>query len=999
VHRLLKILLPLLLLFPKSGVCQPIPPQAKLDSLRSQLAQGQYRSVIEACQSWLTQPQLDSQSELTSDILTLKGTAHRYFGQAHLALPEHHRALQLREKQLGPQHLKTSNSHLNLGNTYRSLHQLDTATLHLKKAYSIKQRLFPEQPDRLINVRNSLGHTSLLTGDTNAALTWLLPAYGTLLNTDGSGQELIENTQLIIQAYLQQQQWEQAEHHLQEVATRFSASDPTLKWILQKLKGDLALKQGHFQEAHLAFQQAQMEQHPEFLISGGDTYANLGTAAAQMGDFKNALLYFDQAYSHYQKENKLPEAVDLIAQIGLVYKNRGDFERAEEKLLEALSTYLELEDQYPLGARIGLSYMNLGSLFLLQEENRSFTIDYFLAATELLPSEGAQDYHARNARYLAQAYLYENQPDAAQEQMDRAFQLLPDQSDPIRQFEFQLIQGQIYQQQLQFDQAINTYQQALSDIGYTPEQNNVRQYPYQTVNGLLHLARCFRDLALKNKDQSSWKRVLTTTQTGIDLFELLRNELQPIESQLQLQAAFPSLFETAVEAAYHLGQNDPAFLTEALQISDRHKSYTSQYLLQKIKGEALPYSEAAFATPFSIPNLQEQLRENETLLSYQWTEKQLFVFVINHDHFHVHSIEQPAAILEAIEQVFLSISRRPDLIAPSQKAIQYASLVERSAFLHQQLIEPISPFLREQLTIIPDSWLWYLPFEFLIKKTATEPRFFRSHHYLINEHAIGYAYSIQEFLQSKTLTESRFSKPLLAIAPEFENNSYGFLPLQESKNEVLHIQKTLPIADIWVNGTDSEARFLTEAPNYRVIHISTHGELNNRRPFASNIAFSEIRDTLENELLFAGEIMDDSIPADLLVLSACQTAGGKLNRGEGFLSIAWALRMAGVKSLIASLWNVDDPKGASLMTQFYLQADQGLSTNQALQQAKLQYIQAAPHEKAHPFYWAGFRNLGANRDFQISSSSNRWLFSWMGAGLLFAVFGFFIFRFRKSRLN
>jgi CHAT domain-containing protein len=169
--------------------------------------------------------------------------------------------------------------------------------------------------------------------------------------------------------------------------------------------------------------------------------------------------------------------------------------------------------------------------------------------------------------------------------------------------------------------------------------------------------------------------------------------------------------------------------------------------------------------------------------------------------------------------------------------------------------------------------------------------------------------------------------------------------------------------DIVAGRAATEEKFCSVADRYRIIHLSTHGKADNRVGDYAFIAFAEVPDSLENELLFVRELYNLSLNADLVVLSACETGTGKLQRGEGIISVARAFAYAGAKSIVTSLWEVNDQSTAELTRYFYRELRMGADKDEALRKARLRYIREASVRQAHPFFWAAFQCVGDTRPF------------------------------------
>jgi CHAT domain-containing protein len=143
--------------------------------------------------------------------------------------------------------------------------------------------------------------------------------------------------------------------------------------------------------------------------------------------------------------------------------------------------------------------------------------------------------------------------------------------------------------------------------------------------------------------------------------------------------------------------------------------------------------------------------------------------------------------------------------------------------------------------------------------------------------------------------------------------------------------------------------------DYRIVHFATHGLLNSARPERSALVLSLVDEQGRDQdgLLRLSEIYNLRLPADVVVLSACQTALGKQVRGEGLVGLTRGFMHAGAARVVASLWPVDDLATAELMTRFYRgMLEEGRPAAAALREAQLD-MSRSPRWRA-PYYWAGF---------------------------------------------
>ena len=169
---------------------------------------------------------------------------------------------------------------------------------------------------------------------------------------------------------------------------------------------------------------------------------------------------------------------------------------------------------------------------------------------------------------------------------------------------------------------------------------------------------------------------------------------------------------------------------------------------------------------------------------------------------------------------------------------------------------------------------------------------------------------------------------------------------------------------VFIGREASEKTFRALAPTYSTIHLATHGIIDNRQPLYSHLLLTKTVGDPENDgLLEAREIMNMNLHADLAVLSACETANGKIAPGEGVVGMSWAFFVAGTRSMLVSQWKVNSASTSQLMVNFY----QSLESNQkhagpkkatSLRQAALRLMKDQRYR--HPFYWAGFVLVGTN---------------------------------------
>jgi CHAT domain-containing protein len=178
--------------------------------------------------------------------------------------------------------------------------------------------------------------------------------------------------------------------------------------------------------------------------------------------------------------------------------------------------------------------------------------------------------------------------------------------------------------------------------------------------------------------------------------------------------------------------------------------------------------------------------------------------------------------------------------------------------------------------------------------------------------------------------------------------------LSHTEQEVKRIAQYFDrdLRDIYLGQQASEDKLKhLRLSDYKIIHFASHGYLDDRFFNRSALILSVNENAAEDGFLQVREIYQLRLNADLVVLSACQTGKGKLEQGEGVLGLTRAFISAGAKSVVSTLWNIDDQVSSDFMTTFYQHLLAGKSKTQSLRAAKLTMIHSHYN---HPFYWAAF---------------------------------------------
>jgi CHAT domain-containing protein len=215
----------------------------------------------------------------------------------------------------------------------------------------------------------------------------------------------------------------------------------------------------------------------------------------------------------------------------------------------------------------------------------------------------------------------------------------------------------------------------------------------------------------------------------------------------------------------------------------------------------------------------------------------------------------------------------------------------------------------------------------------------------------------------KELTEQELQQGARPVYRSAEAHQWNSLP--ETKAEIDSIKKYYPQALVLTSNNCTEEKFKTLFPGstekYALVHFSTHGHVIDDKPELSSVVLNQLPGKRkEDGYLTAGEIEKMKIPAQLVVLSACQTGKGMLMQGEGVQGLSSSFLVAGANSLVVSLWSVADKSTSLFMQEVYkLVNKEKMSFKDAVQKVKQFFLDGKMGEEYRkPYYWAPFIYIG-----------------------------------------
>lgn len=740
---------------------------------------------------------------------------------------------------------------------------------------------------------------------------------------------------------------------------------------LYRLKGDLSKAHYYYREAEKAFERAYNDNPGRRGVlknSMISLYLNLAGLYRDEGQPDSALAMIDKAIAYHDKND--PFYDDTYVVLGHIYS-------AQERYAEAVLTF---ERSFQLRKKRGRNTKNYEAGMVLSAIGEVYEKQNDL--------DSALRYYQRALAYLSESFnslkLSDNPPlddrigphNALLEVLNRKSQALykaavagngPGQNRREWAWNTTLL-------------AIRLIDTARVDCGFDYDKMALLDHSYSAYELAIRLAyekgggyweKAF-ELAEKSKAVLLYEAVKSTqAETFAGIEEEHRQELSRLRAELvQLNNRLASASEEEVEALrserYKVGQEYQNLMT--FFQSEYPEYYRLKYGLSTVSPQRVQ---------------EELLRPGQAFIEYFVGKEDAYAFWISGDcTLQMKKLDWSERATEA------ALSIRDDIYRMNDGAY-----IRKGRLLYDLLLAPVlEECPAEDLVIIPDGLLGYIPFDALLTRDipSGERANYRSFPYLVTKATLSQSFSATMLYEMYQGALEPGGKRLGLYAPAYHriNSSGPIASLRSLLDTLLYNEveaegiRQILGGTLVSNRRAVKAHFLEHAAGYKALHISAHAKVDDRAPNYSFIAFSNLGDTLaEPYKLYVHELYNMRLPVAMAVLSACETGVGQSRRGEGIISIARAFSYAGAQSIITTLWNIDDKQSKELMLHFYRNLGMGQRKDIALSAAKRAYLAAAPdQERAHPLYWASFVAIG-NMDVLELSRLPGWGF-WMLCGAI-----------------
>ncbi len=725
---------------------------------------------------------------------------------------------------------------------------------------------------------------------------------------------------------------------------------------------------------------------------------NLGILNTERGNYGLALSYTGRAADLAERfRNKRASALVWI-NMGQIFERQGDYAQAVAYTQRALDAATVADDRQ----KMGVAWLNLGtenqfigdltsaftdyekSLAIFEalgdELHASFAltemgtvhvarkefaegIEYFQKALRIEEGLNVADYTATTLIDMASAYNSKGNFEEALRVATRARELADTGLLIQSVWRAHLQEGSAYRGLGQMDRAKAEYAQAISVIedirlhaaGSESEQAGFfvdRLEPYHRMMELLVTEKLNAE-AFEYAERGKARTLVDILKSGRpQLDAVLTAEERQRDRELRTKLASLNINLARQPATGGSNRSTQSSLKSDLQnarleyAAFQTRLYATHPEIRTQRGEM---------EPVRATEAQELISPDSAFVEFAVTEDRLYLFVSSGT---VASQAAPKleVFVEPIEEQKLS-----ELVKQFRKQLADRDLRFRTTAsrLYQLVIGPASGPLsgKKKLVVIPDGVLWDLPFQALLSPRGR---------YLLEDYSIAYAPSLTALQAMTRVKQQRRREPgkatLLAMGNPAGAVSSGSASgtLSWTESEVRELGKIYGSehSHLYLGREATEGRFKAEAGEADVLHLATHGVLDDASPLYSYVMLAgDGQGGSEDGLLEAVELLQMPLRAELVVLSACETARGRIGAGEGMIGLSWALFVSGVPSTVLSQWRVDSESTTRLMTAFHRTRQAGVSDAQALRIAALSVRKDPAYE--HPFYWAPFIMLGA----------------------------------------
>lgn len=718
------------------------------------------------------------------------------------------------------------------------------------------------------------------------------------------------------------------------------------------------------------FEGLKIAEDNDYLSEKSSCYLNISTIYLNLNIYEKAYAYLEEAY----KIDKNSGNEEFIAQdlnnLGLIKKNLYKRNKNERLFVDSFCNFyegLQLADKHQW-RKLKIKLMNnIGRLFYEKREYKK-ALMYFQRGLDQLSENSDLNSGGMLNINIGFSYLELERLQSAMDHFRHALSAGQRLGAHHVLWEVYFGLGKYYEKQKKKEEAIHWYEKSVQTIEKTKKyiSSDIHQAGY--LSEKIKVYECLLNLYFSSHQEAGTDLFIdemfliaekAKTNTLIENLQGFRthifNSLPP-----ELMAA-KSDMEMKMSNILKKLSNKQMDETERNILLKRFSRLEEEYMvLLSDLGRQYPQIAQVMAPEIKeIQDIQNYLRRtHSSILEYFIGNKASYVFLITPEKKKVFTLRSKKFLENKLKGVLKYLSKPASNHLTTVKALRTLS--------HELLPFPIQMTGRNRnLIIIADGELFYFPFDILMNK--------KNGAYLMDDFQISYMPSATALfhLSREEKKASDFNlllfgspdyKPFIdtpqagipgeTILRLYEEEGYSLSPLPYTRKEVNEISNLFPVGNtaVFIGADASEENIKNlSLSHFDCLHFACHGFINSN-PFRSALILSPGNDSEEDGFLQGREIYNLKLDADLVVLSACQSGKGLIAKGEGLLGISRVFFYSGTRSVISTLWDIDDKSTATFMRNFYGFLKGGMSKAAALRNAKMKMRE----KYTNPFYWAPY---------------------------------------------
>ena len=730
---------------------------------------------------------------------------------------------------------------------------------------------------------------------------------------------------------------------------------------------------------------------------------NIGIAYSLSGEQEKALEYLQQSLDLLRRGTDKNVLAYTLLNIGRAYRRLGEYKKALTHLDEAQSVQQETGSR----AQRGETLDEIGAVYSDQGQHDK-AVDYHRQAVETLRAAGSIRREAMALNQLGEVYNLLNQPEKALDQFNSALAIFRNINDPrnaasslegiarseskrgrIEDARSRMIESLALRETIRARsgslQLRASYRATVEDAYEFYIDVLMQQHAGNPSGGFdaeaLHASE--RDRARSLLEHLSETRIDIRRGVDAGLLEKERDLTRVLNAKAQR--------EMQVKARKGSNEELAALQREISALEDEY-----QQVQAAIRRSSPEYAALTQPQPLRLKEIQQQLDADTLLLEYSLGSERSYLWVVGQNSLKAYVLPEREQIEKVARQIYESLTARSvtkSLETRAQRSSRVAQadrdFQTATAELSRMILAPAAgEFGNRRLVVVADDALQYVPFSALsISSAAYQPLILR-HEIISLQSASAFAVQRQNLANREPApkTLAVIADPVFSASDPRLKNEAGASSAPDSTRTLEHlpanaINGSLSIPRLpftrWeadqilaVARAGSNLKALDfranramatsgELSKYRYVHFATHGYLDTTRAGLSAIVLSlfDAQGKPQDGFLRTHDIYNLKLPAELVVLSACETGLGKDVRGEGLEGLTRGFMYAGARRVIVSLWNVNDKATASLMQRLYAGMLRSNKTPAAaLRAAQIEMLRAGQWQS--PYYWAAFVTQG-----------------------------------------